>query len=69
MTVSKEISINNGQSKYRYVLLQPTQDMEEMFNLGREIVCLFSEYEKLEIRTLAVFDKIAEEGWKAVSSL
>lgn len=61
LTVSKEISINNGQSKYRYVLLQPTQDMEEMFNLGREIVCLFSEYEKLEIRTLAVFDKIAEE--------
>lgn len=64
-TLSRTFYITNGGTKiilgstseYSYCLLKPTDYFGEQFNLKREIVVIFSNYEKFEPRT---FDAIAE---------
>lgn len=48
-------------STYNYFLIKPTDVFTEMFNIEREVVCVFSPYENFEPRTLDVFSK-AQEG-------
>lgn len=43
-------------SKYNFFLMKPTQIFEEMFNINREVLCVFSNYERFEPRTLDAFD-------------
>lgn len=43
-------------SNYRYVLIKPIDIFQEMFNIDREIVAVFSSYESFEPRTLDAFD-------------
>lgn len=58
--ISKEWYVTNGggeiilspKSKYRYVLIKPVDVFQQMFNLDREMVALFSPYEHFEPRTL-----------------
>lgn len=50
---------NLGISKFRYFLMKPTLLFSEMFNIDRELVCVFSPYENFEPRTLDAFDYIA----------
>jgi len=45
-----------GASVCRFFLMKPTTFFSEMFNLDREIVCVFSPYDKFEPRTLDAFD-------------
>jgi len=45
-----------GLSQYRYFLMKPTSIFSEMFNIEREIVCVFSSYESFEPRTLDAFE-------------
>lgn len=47
-----------GNSIHRYFLMKPTTFFSEMFNLEREIVCVFSPYDKFEPRTLDAFDVV-----------
>jgi len=39
-------------SKYRYLLIKPIDIFQQMFNLDREIIAIFSPYEHFEPRTL-----------------
>jgi len=48
-------------SSYNYFLMKPTTIFGEMFNIEREVVCVFSPYPDFEPRTLDVFAK-AQEG-------
>jgi hypothetical protein len=41
-----------GASRYRYILIKPTDNYVEMFNLDREIALIFSPYSPFEPRTL-----------------
>ncbi|MHC9060973.1 ATP-binding protein [Pantoea sp. y20] len=64
--LSKEFYLTNGgetirlseNSIYRYILIRPTNVYQDMFNLNREIVVLFSPYEKFQSRTLDAFSII-----------
>lgn len=64
-TLGKSFYVTNSGEKivlgksieYRYCLVKPTDYFGEQFNLKREIVLIFSKYEKFEPRT---FDAIAE---------
>lgn len=47
--------IRVGSSTYRYILMKPAEIYKEMFNLEREIIALFSPYDRFEPRTLEVF--------------
>lgn len=47
-------------SKYRYALLKPTFTFQEMFNLDREIIAIFSDYEFFQPRTLDAIDVVAK---------
>ncbi len=49
--------INLGASSYRYFFMKPTAIFSEMFNIDREIVCIFSPYTHFEPRTLDAFDE------------
>lgn len=49
-------SINLASSSYDYFLIKPTTIFQEMFNIDREIICVFSKYHSFEPRTLDVFD-------------
>lgn len=70
---SKEFYVTNGggvititsNSKYKFILIRPTDVYIEMFNLDREIIVLFSEYTDFQSRTL---DAIEQAG-KQLSSL
>lgn len=42
-------------SEYRYFLMKPTPVYSEMFNIDRELLCIFSPYENFEPRTLDAF--------------
>lgn len=44
-------------STYRYALIKPTDIFQEMFNIDREMVLLFSPYENFEPRTLDAIAK------------
>lgn len=48
--------INLGASQYCFFLMKPTHLFTEMFNIDREIVCVFSSYARFEPRTLDAFD-------------
>jgi hypothetical protein len=52
--------IQAAQSQYNYFLMKPTQRTSEMFNLEREVMCVFSDYPNFEPRSLDIFDKILE---------
>lgn len=56
MTSSGEC-IRAAQSEYEYFLMKPTRRTAEMFNLEREIICVFSDYPNFEPRSLDIFDK------------
>ncbi|WP_338444223.1 ATP-binding protein [Pseudomonas sp. LTR0] len=51
-----EIKVANA--RYSYFLMKPLQGFSEMFNIDREILCVFSEYPQFEPRTIDVFDHI-----------
>jgi hypothetical protein len=59
--LSTELFITSGgkisllKSEYSYFLLKPTSVFSEMFNIDREILCIFSAYENFEPRTLDAF--------------
>ena len=48
--------ITLASSIYDYFLIKPTKLFSEMFNLEREIICVFSPYDRFEPRTLDAFD-------------
>lgn len=50
--------INIGGSFYRYILVKPTYNYQEMFNLEREIVVVFNRYENFEPRTIEAFNHV-----------
>ena len=52
-------------STYDYFLIKPTTLFSEMFNIEREIICVFSPYEHFEPRTLDAFS----EAEKSLSDL
>ncbi len=68
-TLSKEFFITNGgkeikvgySSKYKYLIISPTDIYKDMFNLDRELIVLFSPYANIEPRTLSVFDYVAND--------
>lgn len=68
-SLSKEFFITNGgreikvgfKSRYKYLIISPTDIYKDMFNLDREIIVLFSPYSSIEARTLSVFDYVASE--------
>jgi hypothetical protein len=47
-------------SSYEYFLVKPIPIFTEMFNLEREIICVFSDYEHFEPRTLSAFSQAQE---------
>jgi len=47
-------------SSYEYFLMKPLPIFSEMFNIEREIVCVFSSYSNFEPRTLDAFAKTSE---------
>ncbi|MBI9050229.1 MAG: ATP-binding protein [Anaerolineaceae bacterium] len=64
--LSKEWYITNsgeefklGNSIFRYFLMKPTQLFTEMFNIDRELICVFSPYNNFEPRTLDAFDYVS----------
>jgi hypothetical protein len=67
--VAKDWYVTNGgteiwlskTSNYRYALIKPTDIFQEMFNVDREIVLLFSPYESFEPRTLDAISKATSQ--------
>jgi hypothetical protein len=51
-----EIKVANA--RYSYFLMKPLQGFAEMFNIDREILCVFSDYQQFEPRTIDIFDHI-----------
>ncbi|WP_293880605.1 hypothetical protein [Sphingobacterium sp. UBA1498] len=49
------LTIGN-RSYYKYFLMKPTSAYQELFNIEREIVVVFSDYENFEPRSLDAFD-------------
>ena len=49
-----------AQSAYDYFLMKPTARTAEMFNIERELVCVFSDYASFEPRSLDIFDKAVD---------
>jgi len=52
----EEVKVHH--STHNYFLMKPTSGFTEMFNLDREIVCIFSEYAAFDPRSLDVFDEV-----------
>jgi hypothetical protein len=48
-------------SSYKYFLLKPTSLYQELFNIEREIVAIFSDYSTFEPRTLDAFDYVIDK--------
>lgn len=57
MTSSGE-EITANHSKHNYFLMKPTSEFTEMFNIDREIVCIFSGYNSFDPRSIDVFDEV-----------
>ena len=51
----REVTLG-ANSKLSYFLMKPISTFSEMFNLNREIICVFSPYPNFEPRTLDAFD-------------
>jgi AAA-like domain len=47
-------------SEYEFIVVEPTLDYEDLFNLNKEIVIVFSPYTSLQPRTLDVFEKVSK---------
>ncbi|PCI01080.1 MAG: hypothetical protein COB79_04725 [Zetaproteobacteria bacterium] len=47
--------IEMAASSYQFFLMKPTPTFSEMFNIEREVICIFSPYETFEPRTLSAF--------------
>lgn len=45
-------------SMYRYLTMKPLENYQEMFNIDREIVVIFSPYESFQARTLDAIDEV-----------
>ncbi|RZJ88152.1 MAG: hypothetical protein EOO20_14360, partial [Chryseobacterium sp.] len=68
--LSKEWYITNGGAKvnlgsvshYKYFLMKPTPEYKTLFNIEREVMVIFSDYEDFEPRTLDVFEKVLEKS-------
>lgn len=56
--ISSASSITLGKSKYNFFLAHPVNKLKELFNIEREIMFLFSEYNSFEARTLDAYDEI-----------
>lgn len=52
-------TIRIAQSSYDFFLMKPTPRTTEMFNIEREIICVFSDYDNFETRALDAFDHAA----------
>jgi len=48
-------------SCYKYFLLKPTAKYQELFNIEREIIVVFSDYNDFEPRTLDAFDYVINQ--------
>lgn len=48
-------------SEYKYLLIKPTNSYQELFNIEKEIILVFSPYEIFEPRTLDAFDGIQKK--------
>lgn len=67
--LSKEFYVTNGgstitltsNSKYKFILIRPTDIYIEMFNLDREIIVLFSDYTDFQSRTLDAIEQAAKQ--------
>ena len=55
----EEIKLGS-KSTYRYFLIKPVNNYQEMFNLEREIIVIFSPYAFFEPRTLDAIDYVTE---------
>jgi hypothetical protein len=53
--------IKLGSSSYTSFLMKPVSIFSEMFNIEREVVCVFSPYPDFQPRTLDAFDKVYEQ--------
>lgn len=51
-------SLRIAQSTYSYFLMKPNPNTSEMFNIEREIVCVFCDYDYFEPRVLDFFDLV-----------
>lgn len=51
-----EFKVSNA--RYSYFLMKPLKEFSEMFNIDREILCIFSDYSNFEARSMDVFDHI-----------
>jgi len=68
-TFSSEWYITNGGSKiqigrssfYKFFVMCPTENYKELFNIEREIVVIFSNYELFEARSLNTFDYVCQQ--------
>ena len=58
---SSGCDIRINAARYEYFLAKLPEGLAESFNLEREVVCVFSSYDRFEPRLLEVFNK-AEEG-------
>ena len=56
LTSSGKEIIFTANAKLSYFLMKPISSFSEMFNLNREIICVFSPYTNFEPRTLDAFD-------------
>ena len=45
-------------SRYKFFLMKPTHEYQELFNIKREIIVVFSEYEALQPRALDAFEDV-----------
>lgn len=66
--LSKEWYLTNSgqevrvaQSVYSYFLMKPSKKTSEMFNIEREIICVFSSYENFEPRCFDIFETVYEQ--------
>lgn len=48
-------------SQYKYFLMRPIPLYKEMFNIERDLVVIFSNYEEFQTRTLDSFDRVSNE--------
>lgn len=59
-TGKSSIKISSA-SSYGYVLLKPVANYQEMFNLDREIIVIFSPYDSFEPRTIDAIDYVSSK--------
>lgn len=52
-------SVRLANSTYHYFLMKPTENYQELFNLEREIIVGFSDYDTFQPRALDLFDHVA----------